>query len=410
MSDDSERQITRIDGDLSLLSKVGSGLIARGRKDAAILRQPSSPAVSEADNASISQGICNKCGRRKELVLAKCVCASCSEALDRGWAGSAATDWVLVAFPGPEPPTIEGDYDTRSYRISILAELVHDESITREELGRAISSDTSRWPHLYVYTKTTYAEMKEHWAKCNPPDALCLGPMTVDEFYRVARYGEGDELGPWPRGRGEWQDAIPHIRPASSQELDLSEIRQLAEAGEPDAQYKLGWALDGTERVKWFRKAADQGHAFAQNELGNLCSSGQQGVTQDYVEAVRWYRKAAERNLAVAQTSLALAYNLGRGVPQDWVESANWYRKAADQGDHSAQFILGQYYADGHGLPQDLVQAYMWTNLAASLPSSGPQWWYSCGRDEIAAKMTPQQIAEAERMTREWKPTPKDEG
>lgn len=219
MSDDSERQITRIDGDSSLLSKAGSGLIARGRKDAAILRQPSSPAVSEADKASISQGICNKCGRRKELVLAKCVCASCSEALDRGWAGSAATDWVLVAFPGPEPPTIEGDYDTRSYRISLVAERMHRESVFREQLEWAISSYTSSWPHLYVYTKATYAEMKEHWARCNPPDTRCIGPMTVDEFYRVARYREGDELGPWPRGRGEWQDAIPHIRPATSQEM-----------------------------------------------------------------------------------------------------------------------------------------------------------------------------------------------
>ncbi|WP_052046260.1 tetratricopeptide repeat protein [Candidatus Paracaedibacter symbiosus] len=50
---------------------------------------------------------------------------------------------------------------------------------------------------------------------------------------------------------------------------------------------------DDTEAVKWYRKAADQGHAEAQFSLG-YCYNNGEGVTKDYTEAVKWYCKAAE--------------------------------------------------------------------------------------------------------------------
>jgi TPR repeat protein len=61
-----------------------------------------------------------------------------------------------------------------------------------------------------------------------------------------------------------------------------------------------------------------------------------QGVPQDYTEAARWYRKAAEQGDASAQCNLGYMYDRGRGVPQDYAEGARWYRKAADQGHASA--------------------------------------------------------------------------
>ena len=60
-------------------------------------------------------------------------------------------------------------------------------------------------------------------------------------------------------------------------------------------------------------------------------------------------------------------------------------------------------YEDGRGVPQDYVRAHMWFNLAAS-GASGHDWMIKY-RDLVAAKMTPDQIAEAQRMAREWKPT-----
>jgi TPR repeat protein len=95
-------------------------------------------------------------------------------------------------------------------------------------------------------------------------------------------------------------------------------------------------------------------------------------------------------------------YAKGNGVPQDYAEAMTWYRKAADQSYAGAQFNLGVLYANGNGVQQDYVAALMWLNLAAA---QGDETAIN-GRDFIAAKMTPDQIAAAQRLTREWKPTP----
>jgi TPR repeat protein len=62
-------------------------------------------------------------------------------------------------------------------------------------------------------------------------------------------------------------------------------------------------------------------------------------VPQDYAEAVKWFRKAADQGDAKAQLNLGFAYNTGQGVPQSSAEAVKWYRLAADQGYAGAQFI-----------------------------------------------------------------------
>jgi len=116
---------------------------------------------------------------------------------------------------------------------------------------------------------------------------------------------------------------------------------------------------------------------------------------------VNWCHKAAEQGHAIAQSALGVSYYYGQGVPQDYAEGVKWYSKAAEQGDATAQFALGKAYDHGEGVPQDYVQAHMWMNLAASVSTGEDQNKYSAGRDAVAAKMTPQQIAEAQRLARE---------
>ena len=65
------------------------------------------------------------------------------------------------------------------------------------------------------------------------------------------------------------------------------------------------------------------------------------GVPQDYAEAAKWYRKAAEQGYADAQNNLGMMYVNGQGVPQDYAEAAKWTRKAADQGDPGHKIIWG---------------------------------------------------------------------
>ncbi len=95
-------------------------------------------------------------------------------------------------------------------------------------------------------------------------------------------------------------------------------------------------------------------------------------------------------------------YLNGAGVPQDYVEAVRWYRMAADQEVAGAQFSLGFMYATGQGVPQDYVQAHMWYNLAASRAAGEERESAVEGRDNVADWMNPTQIAEAQRLAREW--------
>jgi hypothetical protein len=194
----------------------------------------------------------------------------------------------------------------------------------------------------------------------------------------------------------------------------LSLWRPLAEQGDAMAQGKLGLMYDlgrgvpqnYAEAVKWYRKAAEQGHAVPQTLLGYMYREGR-GVPQDYAEAIKWYRKAAEQGNDFAQRFLGVMYEQGEGVPQNYAEAVMWYRRAAGQGYALAQFALGMMYDAGRGVPQDYVQAHAWYNLGASRFSASEKKERDVAvksRDEVASKMTPAQIAEAQRLAREWKP------
>ena len=73
------------------------------------------------------------------------------------------------------------------------------------------------------------------------------------------------------------------------------------------------------------------------------------GVEQDYVEAVKWYRKAAKQGYALAQENLGEMYDNGRGVDWDDEATVKWFREAAEQGNAKAQFLLGEMYDNGRG-------------------------------------------------------------
>lgn len=79
-----------------------------------------------------------------------------------------------------------------------------------------------------------------------------------------------------------------------------------------------------------------------------LYESGQ-GVPKDYAEALKWYRKAAEQGDALAQTQLGLMYIKGMGAPKDEAQAMAWLRKAAEQGYASAQAVMGEAYREGIG-------------------------------------------------------------
>ena len=124
----------------------------------------------------------------------------------------------------------------------------------------------------------------------------------------------------------------------------------------------------------------------------------------DNATALREFRPLAEQGAAKAQYNLGLMYEEGQGVSQDYAEAVRWFRKAAEQGHDEAQFSLGVMYLNGLGVPQDHVLAHMWFNLSAA---RGNELAGSVRKVIGKTSMTPAQIAEAQRLAREWKPRKK---
>lgn len=131
---------------------------------------------------------------------------------------------------------------------------------------------------------------------------------------------------------------------------------------------------DYAAAVRWYRKAADQGNAVAQNNLGVKYERGW-GVSRDYGAAVRWYRKAADQGNARAEDNLGLCYVNGRGVPRNYAKAMRWWRKAADQGDAKAQHNIGLMYARGDGVAPDLREARRWMQKAVASGDAGAKKW-----------------------------------
>ena len=131
------------------------------------------------------------------------------------------------------------------------------------------------------------------------------------------------------------------------------------------------------------------------------------GVPKNQIEAVKWYRQAAEQGDANAQHNLGNQYESGNGVPLNYADAVDWYRKAADRGHPMAQANLGVMYEAGHGVKQDFVQAQLWFILsAAGFPASEAKnrGLVIKNRDQLAARMTTEDVAEARRLARAWRP------
>jgi len=144
--------------------------------------------------------------------------------------------------------------------------------------------------------------------------------------------------------------------------------RKAAEQGHAYAQANLAFrrysANDLAEAFAWCLRAADSNLAWAQYNLGLMYRKGE-GVARSDAEAAHWYRLAAVQGHADAQLKLAGLFYLGLGVPRSYAQAAVWYRKAADQGNAEAQFQLGHLYETGLGVEPDYTQYRHWVRQAA---------------------------------------------
>ena len=229
----------------------------------------------------------------------------------------------------------------------------------------------------------------------------CAGRTMKTAFEELSKLtpegGKSDLFSTHPSYSERWANADPSCgslatarEPVKKQDYLAEKQKTIEEAreyyvkaaaqGNAEAQYNLGVLYangnggpqDYAIARGWYEKAAAQGYAGAQNNLGILYEHGW-GVPQDYAMAQQWWEKAAAQGNAEAQFNLGLLYQDGWGVPQDYAMGRQWYEKAAAQGYAGAQYNLGLLYQNGWGVSQDYAAAREWYKKAAAQGDAGAQ-------------------------------------
>lgn len=146
---------------------------------------------------------------------------------------------------------------------------------------------------------------------------------------------------------------------------------------DPEEQFQLGLAL----------------------QLGRDTEGRPHKKRADLAEAAVWMRKAAEQGHARAQANLGTSYARGKGVERDYDESLLWLDRAAAQGSGKAMLELGLLYRDGQGVPKDAVRSLAWLMLAGQQGSAVGSLMIS----GVARGLTPEERVEALEWARKWR-------
>jgi TPR repeat protein len=207
--------------------------------------------------------------------------------------------------------------------------------------------------------------------------------------------------------KGDWATAYRILKPIAETNNSQSSVAQqrlglLTEFGR-------GTAKDPAQAATWYRKAAERGDMVAQGHLGRLYRLGT-GVPRDAAQAAKWSIKAASQGNAAAQANLGYMSLDGFGLPADPAAAAGWFKRAADQGDASAMLGLATLLEAGKGVPKDVVQAAKWYTLASIDDGEYDEELFARAKkakEALAAKMTPAQIVQADKLAQDFTPAAK---
>lgn len=186
---------------------------------------------------------------------------------------------------------------------------------------------------------------------------------------------------------------------------------------------------DGPALAAMFR-STEIGNATSALKLGRMYETGSGGVAGRSMEAaVYWYTRAAtipetaptkdmvynNQQAMDASHRLGFIYEYGdQGIPKDIKVAVRWYRRAAEKGYYPSQYNLGAMYAQGMVAPANDVEGYMWL-LLAQRQTDGCTYDPQCrfvtndppgNVKRLLARMTPEQVAQAEKLAEDWKPLP----
>jgi localization factor PodJL len=188
-------------------------------------------------------------------------------------------------------------------------------------------------------------------------------------------------------------------------------LRLAAAKGDPSAEFEVaarfaegkGVEQDLKQAVAWYQRAAARGFAQAQYRLATLYERGF-GVRTDLGRAKVWYKRAAEQGNIKAMHNLAVLSASRDATPPDYAVAARWFTEAAERGLADSQFNLAILYENGSGVGRDLKQAYKWVSLVAQAGDKQA----ARRREQIRAKLQPDELREAEDLIASWHPKPVD--
>ena len=153
----------------------------------------------------------------------------------------------------------------------------------------------------------------------------------------------------------------------------VEELEQLAELGDPHAQFLMGrFYRDGPLLIpdsqtarRRFTQAANTGLPQAQYALGKLLLSDDPEV-RDPDEGLCWLKRAAQSGSHYAAYRLGKEYLTGEVVQKDAAKAVEWFAQSAAAGNQYAQYMLGKLYLMGLGVSCDREQAIHWLTQSAN--------------------------------------------
>ncbi len=203
--------------------------------------------------------------------------------------------------------------------------------------------------------------------------------------------------------------------PATTAEQEKNaSVREAAVKGDREAQFAIGQSyltgrgaassgLAPEERMskaaRWFRRAAESGHATSQFRLATLYELGR-GAPKDLARAEIWYRRAAAQGHVKAMHNLAVLAVPGRGKQANYLTAAKWFSAAAAYGLPDSQYNLAMLYERGLGVRRDLAKAYQWYALAVRNGDDRA----AGKRDALARRLNTAERATADAAIALWSP------
>lgn len=162
-----------------------------------------------------------------------------------------------------------------------------------------------------------------------------------------------------------------------------------------------GVPRDGKLASRWFEQAALAGHGPSQYRLGSLYREGKI-LPKEPTLAFQWFDRAAAQGHVLAMHNAAVLLAEGVHGAPDYAGAALWFKRAAEHGIKDSQFNVAILFARGLGVNQDLTESYRWFAIAALQgdPDAGKK------RDDIAARLTKEQIARENERVKAFKPMP----